>query len=208
MISPTISTPRLHLLRLTDTTPGSQHVQLFHENWSDPSATAWSLHGPTKSLSESRDWFIEHREKYDNYFYSVFTKNEDDSEGLGEHIGSVSLRLQASGPTLPLPKEVVYGAKKVDLRAVGYALFEKARGKGYATEANKALLEAYAASVAEEKAKGENVFWVEACADEGNPGSRAVLKKLGFRDLGWKEEERFWLNGEWRSGVWVYGMEV
>lgn len=36
-----IETPRLRLVRLTDTTPGSQHVQWFHENWSDPVATGW-----------------------------------------------------------------------------------------------------------------------------------------------------------------------
>ena len=37
----TISTSRLQLVRLTDTSEGSQHVQWFHENWSDPVATGW-----------------------------------------------------------------------------------------------------------------------------------------------------------------------
>lgn len=39
--SPIIETPRLLLVRLTDTSEGSQHVQWFHENWSDDAATAW-----------------------------------------------------------------------------------------------------------------------------------------------------------------------
>jgi RimJ/RimL family protein N-acetyltransferase len=213
MIASTIQTPRLTLLRLTDTTPGSQHIQLFHENWTDPDATAWSLHGPTHSLEESRDWLIEHLEKWDNLFYAVFLKpsNDEENVGLGEHIGSVSLRLQKSGPTLPLPSKQTDSGKAIDLRVLGYALFKKAWGKGYVTEANKALLEAYSASVAEEKKKGEKVFWVEACVDDGNPGSRKVIEKLGMESLGWKDggEEKVWIAGEWRvDGVWVYGMEV
>lgn len=143
----------------------------------------------------------------------VFAKTDPQAtneDALGEHIGSVSLRLQKSGPTLPLPEGRVDGGKEIDLRVLGYALFKKAWGKGYATEANSALLDAYAASIADEKAKGEKVFWVEACADEGNPGSRAVLKKLGLELLGWKEgTEKVFLAGEWRDGgVWVYGIEV
>jgi RimJ/RimL family protein N-acetyltransferase len=214
MIASTIQTPRLTLLRLTDTSPGSQHVQFFHENWTDPDATAWSLHGPTKSIEESRDWLIEHLEKWDNLFYSVFIKpdeNGGENDGLGEHIGSVSLRLQKSGATLPLPSEQAYSGKPIDLRVLGYALFKKAWGKGYATEANKALLHAYGESVAEEKKKGEKVFWVEVCVDDGNPGSRKVIEKLGMKSLGWKDEgeEKVWIAGEWRvNGVWVYGMEV
>lgn len=222
-----IHTPRLILIRLTNTTPGSQHVQWFHENWSDPEATAWSLHGPCHSLAESRDWMIEHLTKYDNMFYAVFAKPnanqgvevEGVPGGVGEHLGSASLRRQVAGATLPPLKEEDGEnegnesggkGKDVDLRVMGYALFEAARGKGYATEANIGLLQAYAASVAEEKAKGEKKFYVEAGVDKDNPGSQAVLHKLGLKKVGWKEEkEPVFLNGAWRDpGYWIYGLYV
>jgi RimJ/RimL family protein N-acetyltransferase len=206
-----IQTPRLTLILLTNTTLGSQHVKWFHENWSDPDATAWSLHGPCKTIAESREWMIEHRTKYDNLFYAVFAKKEGTAgteEDPGVHVGSVSLRRQPSGPTLPHPMPVERDqGKDTDLRTLGYAFFKIAWGKGYATEANKALLTAYAASITEEKEMTKKVFYVEASADEANPGSQAVLRKLGFTRLGWKTEtERVFLGGAWREGgYWVYG---
>jgi RimJ/RimL family protein N-acetyltransferase len=152
---------------------------------------------------------IEHLTKYDNFFYAVFAKQPgtaDTEEDPGVHVGSVSLRRQPTGPTLPPRPEYLKG-KEVELRVSGYAFFKNAWGKGYATEANKALLEAYGEAVAEEKKVGNKVFYVEASADEDNPGSRAVLRKLGFEEVGWKTEtERVFLAGEWREGgYWVFG---
>lgn len=91
---------------------------------------------------------------------------------------------------------------------MGYAYFKSAWGKGYATEAARGLLDAYAEAVKEEKDKGEKVFYVEAGVDEGNPGSWRVIEKLGFEKAGFKEEEeRVWLGGAWREdGYWVFGM--
>jgi RimJ/RimL family protein N-acetyltransferase len=204
-IAPTITTPRLTLIRLTDSSSGSQHVQWFHENWTDVDATAWSLHGPCKTLEDSRAWMIEHLTKYDNFFYAVFAKD------TGLHVGSVSLRRQLDGPVLPPPDEGREKEVEVDLRVVGYAMFKSAWGKGYATEAGRAMMDAYGASVAEEKAVGKKVFYVEAGVDEGNPGSQAVLAKLGFRKVGWKtEKEGVFLGGQWREngGYWIYGTYV
>ncbi|USP79181.1 hypothetical protein yc1106_06455 [Curvularia clavata] len=239
-----ISTPRLTLIRLTNTSPSHPHVQLFHENWSDPSATAWSLHGATKSLEESRDWMIEHRTKYDNIFYSAFAKpqpqgdvqsdqkiwslrdvyldgeeQQGENEILGIHIGSVSLRLQPSGPVLsPYPALSQHNNtshqenldQDLDLRVLGYALFPSAWGYGYATEANRGVLDAYATAVSAQKQDTRKKYYVEAAVDEDNLASEKVLKKLGFKKLGWKdEEEKVWLNGGWRGpGYWVYGMFV
>lgn len=167
---------------------------------------------------------IEHRTKYDNLFYAVFATPSNESgdgneqKGLGEHVGSVSLRRQLDGPTLPPPKtfdtsEISSTPDRnlaIDLRVIGYALFASAWGKGYATEACKAMLDAYASSIAADKAKGERVFYLEAGVDVDNPGSQAVLRKLGFREVGWKEEtEKAFLNGAWRDlGYWVWGKYV
>jgi RimJ/RimL family protein N-acetyltransferase len=209
-----IQTPRLTLILLTTTTPGSKHVNWFHENWSDPDATAWALHGPCKTIEESREWMIEQRTKHDILFYAVFAKKEGTAgteEDPGVHVGSVSLRRQSSGPTLS-PPEPLEGASgvKIDMRVLGYAFFKTAWGNGYATEANKALLAAYAAFATEEKKELNRVHYVEASADEENPGSQAVLRKIGFTRLGWKTEtERVFLAGAWREGgYWVYGQYI
>lgn len=151
-----------------------------------------------------------------NYFYSVFAKSEGleseaTEENPGKHVGSVGLRTQSSGPTVPaLALRDEDKGKELDLRILGYAYFKHAWGKGYATEAARGLLDAYAASVAEEKAKGEKVFYVEAGVDEGNPASTAIVRKLGFEKVGFKEEqEPVFLGGEWREdGYWIYGMYV
>lgn len=241
-----LQTPRLILLRLTDTSSlSSPHVHLFHENWSNPVATGWSLHGPTHSLTESYEWMKEQMAPgIDSMFYSVFVrpcesdKQEDEKKGerekeditgLGEHVGSISLRLQPTGPSIPLPPPPlgVPPPRTENLRALGYAFFPSARGKGYATEAGQALLNAYAALVSssslpsslssspykdhgEEEGEAKRKTYIEAAVDEDNPGSIKVLVKLGFKKLGWKhEEEKVFLNGAWRGpGYWVYGLFV
>ncbi|KAF2033051.1 acyl-CoA N-acyltransferase [Setomelanomma holmii] len=212
MIQSLIHTTRLTLLRLTDTTPGHPHVQYFHEDWSDLDTTSWSLHGPCHSYQESREWMVDAITKRDNLYYAVFAKVdgvESTEENPGVHIGSIGLRRQ-DGPTLPPPKIDGNEGKEVDLRVIGYAIYKRAWGKGYASEAAKAVLSAYAQSVANEKAKGEKVFYVEAGVDEGNPASLAVLKKAGFKEVGWKTEtEAVFLGGAWRhGGYWIYGQYV
>jgi RimJ/RimL family protein N-acetyltransferase len=222
MVPPIIQSERLTLVLLTDTTPDSQHLKWFHENWTDPDATSWSISGASTSMDDSRARMLA-LVAANNYFYSVFAKRPegaqeqgssthgDEGKTPGVHVGSVGLRTQASGPTIPaLPAKAEDAGKTLDLRILGYAYFKHAWGKGYATEAARALLDAYAASVAEEKARGEKVFYVEAGVDEGNPASAAIVQKLGFERVGFKEEkEPVFLAGAWRyDGYWINGMYV
>jgi len=92
---------------------------------------------------------------------------------------------------------------------IGYMLRKEAWGKGYATEAARGLLDAYAASVAERK-EGGKAFYVEGTWGRKNPASGRILTKLGMKEVGWKEEEEpVFLGGEWQEpGYWVYGMYV
>lgn len=165
---------------------------------------------------------IEHRTKWDNWFYAVFAKtaaSNGTEENPGEHVGSVSLRLQLAGPALEPPSSFDDDVERqceqtnnapINLRVMGYALFAKARGKGYVTEANQAILQEYARSVAEEKQKGKERFYIEAAVDNKNPASRKVIERLGLKKVGWKEEkDPIFLNGEWQDpGYWVYGIYV
>lgn len=173
---------------------------------------------------------IEILTKMDNILYAVFTKTEESEASAdvtkmpGDFIGTMGLRRQLDGPALPPPPPPPSAlssddscstalaepatSPSLDLRVIGYAFFESTWGKGYATEAGKALLAAYSASVADQKKEGKQVFYIEAGVDEGNPDSLKVLKKLGFEEVGWKEVSyRVFLAGQWREGgYWIYGM--
>lgn len=194
---------------------------------------------------------IESLDRFDSYFYAVFartpqhpdngekiwtmrdvldensgTKTEgkeekEEEEELGVHIGSVSLRLQPSGPTLPPPPPPPRHTGSPDpedqneaeeeqdfhLRALGYAFFPAAWGRGYGTEANRGLLNAYSAAVGQQSG-GKGRGYVEAAVDDENAGSLALIQKLGFERVGWRESEKVWLNGGWREGYWVYGLHI
>ncbi|KAF2637418.1 acyl-CoA N-acyltransferase [Massarina eburnea CBS 473.64] len=213
-MEPIIETPRLRLLRLQDTSTNSQHLKWFHELWSDDACTAWSLHGKCHTLEESQQWMREHETKFASLTYAIFekTSTQGSAHSLpGKLIGNIGLRAQSSGPTLPpFPAPFASSIKDVplDLRSLGYQFFESAWGKGYATEAGKALVEAYRTAMKENMEGGKEVFYLEGCWDEDNPASRKVLSKLGFTEVGWKEEhEKVFLGGQWRDGgYWVWGL--
>ncbi|KAF1955361.1 hypothetical protein CC80DRAFT_493253 [Byssothecium circinans] len=222
-MDPTIETPRLRLIRLQDTSTGSQHLDWFHELWTDDACTAESLHGKCHTYEESQQWMKDHEEKFHSLTYAILEKVDGEGtehEEPGKLVGNIGLRAQNSGPTLPpfppppsssssssLPE---VGDIPLNLRSLGYAFFRSAWGKGYATEAGKALLEAYSASVKEKKEEGKELFYVEGCWGKHNPASRNVLTKLGFKEVGWKEEkEKVFIGGEWRDpGYWIWGMYV
>ena len=91
---------------------------------------------------------------------------------------------------------------------MGYSFLPGAWGKGYATEAGQAVLEAYRKGTKEAREKGEETYYVEAIWAPENAASGRVLGKLGFRTIGYREEERVWLAGDWRYGYNVGGLYV
>ncbi|KAF2006739.1 hypothetical protein P154DRAFT_542081 [Amniculicola lignicola CBS 123094] len=217
-----IETERLKLIRLAETSEGSQHVQWFHECWSDDDATAWSMHGKCHSLEESRDWMIQHRTKWDNQFYAILLKPQtqspratpgDQASEPGELIGSISIRLSPSFPPVPslsprFPPNVS-STTPLDFRFIGYAFFRRYWGNGYATEAGRAVVPKYAEWRKNTRKDGE-ISYLESQVDVPNPASGRVMEKLGFEKVGLKEtKEKVFLGGEWLEGsYWVYGLFV
>ncbi|KAL1612787.1 hypothetical protein SLS60_001016 [Paraconiothyrium brasiliense] len=189
-----------------------------------------SLHGKCKTLEESQAWFTEHLERYDTITYIVFSRFNAEGEELeypGEVLGNVGLRTQAKGAELPpFPRDTAAPTsdqtptdpstpplssldihKPFNLRSLGYSFLQIAWGKGYATEAGRAVIDAYREGTKEAREKGE-VYYVEAIWSPENVASGKVLGKLGFRTIGYKEEERVWLAGDWRYGYNVSGLYV
>ncbi|KAF2681152.1 hypothetical protein K458DRAFT_253092, partial [Lentithecium fluviatile CBS 122367] len=213
-----IETSRLVLIRMHDTSPKSQHLQWLHKCWSDEALMSWNIHGASKTLQESRDFLTDHLTMDNALLYTIFSKPSTrpfTPEDPGELVGQMSLKIRAE-PTLPPPPWFAspiattsdQTQKPLNTRHLGYAFFQSAWGKGYATEAGQALLSAYAASIAEKKKEGKETHYMEAIWGRKNPASGRVLMKLGFKEVGWKVlEEGAFLGGEWQEpGYWVYGM--
>ncbi|KAF1969802.1 hypothetical protein BU23DRAFT_234174 [Bimuria novae-zelandiae CBS 107.79] len=226
-----IETERLRLIRISDTSLSGDHLKWFHANWVDPVATSWSLHGKCNTLEESQAWFTERLEKYDAITYIIFARFSADGAELpfpGEVLGNMGLRTPAQGAELPPfsrtsvaptsdqtptdpstpPLSDLEHSKPINLRSLGYTFLQKAWGKGYATEAGRAVLEAYREGTREAREKGDEVYYIEATWGPGNPASGKVLGKLGFRTIGYKEKDRVWLAGDWRYGYNVSGLYV
>lgn len=201
-----VETPRLRLIRIKDPSLTSEDLQWFHECWVDPVATSWSLHGRCETLEASSAWFAEQLATMDNIIYVVFVKDGVDGKGAaypGELVGNIGLR-KAAEPELPVFAHPDGTVKTLNLRTLGYSFLQKAWGKGYATETAKAMLGAYVEGVKEKKDK--EAIYIEAIWSPENVASGKVLGKLGFKQLGYKEEERVWLAGDWRYGYNVSGL--
>jgi RimJ/RimL family protein N-acetyltransferase len=173
-----------------------------------------SVHGTKNTIQESRDFLIQQLTEQDALLYCVFAKpnmNEAQREGSepGELIGRVNLSVLS--PNLPPPPppspSSLSCSQPLNFRSLGYAFRESAWGKGYASEASKALVDAYSASFVKRKESGE-AFFIEAIWGRKNPASGKVLAKVGMKEVGWKVvEESAFLGGEWQEpGFWVWGM--
>lgn len=96
---------------------------------------------------------------------------------------------------------------------IGYLFLPVAWGRGFATEAVKAVLDAAKLAPRESWGTWEKVY-VQAVVDKGNGGSKRVMEKSEMEYLGeyrWEGEE-VWMCGMMRGwmelcfwGVWVVG---
>jgi [ribosomal protein S5]-alanine N-acetyltransferase len=143
-----LETPRLHLRPFTPA-----DVDAIHAVYSDPEVMRWVGTGPlatraaTERLLES---YGGHQEALGFAFWAVLERDS------GELIGDAGLHRTAVGET-----------------ELGYTLAKRAWGRGYATEAAGAWLDAAFGDLA--------IAEVIALAEPPNHASAHVLDKLGFR---------------------------
>ena len=209
---------------------GGKHIPTLHTSLRYIGLTCNSLHGKTTTLESSRDWMVTQLKDFDNYLYAIHTKSDSHRNASSTLIGSCGLRIQGDLEHLPSPLQtphLVFSSHKRDsptppkpisFRTLGYAFFESAWGKGYATETISALMTSFKSlqSSARERAKeeGKEEVWtfVKAEVDDENPASHKVMNKLGFENMGKavvEGGERIFLGGQWRDPVyWVYGKWV
>ncbi|KAI4650480.1 hypothetical protein J4E93_002836 [Alternaria ventricosa] len=223
----TIFTPQLKLTRLMAAERGSQEFEWLHQLRSDEKAAFWSIDGIAKTFEDT--------ERFTKYALPVTVKEGEtksyrvsyavhellsspEYEGADRdsiptrfigHIGVKSLGdrgLTLRSDILP-PSTFEPECLTVEL---GYSYLPSAWGKGHATSAVKALIEA---------CKKERSFWepydkvfLRAIVNSENPASRRVMNKSGLKELGvhiWEGEKMF-IAGKWRTRdeLYVYGTLV
>lgn len=123
--------------------------------------------------------------------YLVYLRSDDksgDSQGQKRDDDSLIGRVGAMeclefgtpfADELTIPKDVL-AKEKILVYQVGYAFLGKAWGKGYATEATRALIEAFMNSRGFWNPSFQQVYW-QTATGVANSRSKRVLEKLGFK---------------------------
>ena len=150
-------------------------------------------------ISEHEGDIRKYRASYNVYLRSPTDSGESQSQlrDPSRYIGRVGVTdCQEFGAPfsdhLTVPKDILEREKILKM-AVGYALLSKAWGKGYATEALKALVEEYLKPRGFWNPPFEKVY-LDGVAAVANLRSRRVIEKLGFKFKGihrWDGPEAF-----------------
>ncbi|EAW07168.1 GNAT family N-acetyltransferase [Aspergillus clavatus NRRL 1] len=188
---PPFRTARLQFDPLLD-----KHADGMHALRALPEVMKWSMRKvPDADVAATQAWMEAftgvHAPPRVGYVVRVL---EDGNEGKdevvggwvlrmpGRIIGSIGLRYEEVG--------LVRGGRAWEL---GYIFHPDVWGKGYATEAVRGLLGVwegvYEGLQWEGKERGEVGPAVAAVTDTGNEGSKNVLRKCGFRELGEETDE-------------------
>ena len=142
-----------------------------------PEVNKWYLTGAKKHANNPSHWTWENQEKFykskvdkadnnDIFVWSVFLKPVYTNSGYEEVIGQVSA--QENG-------------EDITIRDVGWYMDPAYQGKGYATEAAKAMIDYMCSEV--------EINGISSGAVKGNIGSCRMFEKLGFNKIGEIEEE-------------------
>ncbi|KAL1799080.1 hypothetical protein ACET3X_003117 [Alternaria dauci] len=225
----TLFTPQLKLTLITTAERGSQEFEWLHELRSNEKASFWSINGTSQTFEDTEKFLrntlpvtVENGEtKSYRIAYAVHellhpTGNDEVSKediptrfvGLigAKPLGPQGLVLQ---PDILPPETLEPGCLTVEM---GYSYLPSAWGKGYATGAVTALIDA---------CKRGKTFWepydkvfVRAIVSPENPASQRVMAKSGMKELGmhfWDGEgQSIFVGGKWRTTdeLHVYGTFV
>ncbi len=137
-----------------------------------PEVNKWYLVGAKKHANNPDHWTWKNQEKFyrskvlkadnnDVFVWSVFLKTEYTNSGHEEIIGQVSA--QESG-------------EDITIRDVGWYIDPAYQGKGYATEAAKAMIDYMLKDV--------EINGISSCAVKDNIASCRIFEKLRFNKVG------------------------
>ena len=159
----TIETERLVLRRLMP-----EDAPDMFKNWaSDPAVTRWLRWEPHKDVFETYALLTAWAELYKNPDYYQWAIQKKAS---GEVIGAISLVDDLLGEAY---RDKWPGADLSDgIWEPGYCLGRAFWGKGYMTEALRAVVDYWFNRL--------GGSWLTCCHAKGNPASGAVMKKTGF----------------------------
>jgi RimJ/RimL family protein N-acetyltransferase len=150
--------------------------EAVHRYASDPEVTRYTVWGPNTDEAETRAFLAQalaaqRTQPRPDFHFAVLLKQEN------RLIGSCSVAFSH------VP------SREAEL---GYNYERASWGKGYATEAARAML---AFSFGE---LGQHRIW--ATCDPANVGSMRVLEKIGMQREGYLREHR-WMKGHWRDSL-------
>lgn len=159
----TIETERLVLRRLMP-----EDAPDMFKNWaSDPAVTRWLRWEPHKDVFETYALLTAWAELYKNPDYYQWAIQKKAS---GEVIGAISLVDDLLGEAY---RDKWSGVDLSDgIWEPGYCLGRAFWGKGYMTEALRAVVDYWFTRT--------DGSWLTCCHAKGNPASGAVMKKAGF----------------------------
>ncbi|KAF2005919.1 hypothetical protein P154DRAFT_542430 [Amniculicola lignicola CBS 123094] len=218
-----ILTPRLKLTLIQSAEPHSEELSWLHELRSNKETTFWSIIRRSETIEDTLaaiKYFMPTASATSKEYRVVYAVHRDGSPTTDqgtqadyEFIGLVSFKLGG----LLLPEHLVLPASAASSTLtieIAYMFLPIAWGKGYATEAVTAALEAC-------KRGGE--FWapypklyVRSVVNSENPASQRVMEKTGMVKKGvyeWEAaegEESIFVGGMWRrrDSLWIYGQHL
>ena len=152
--------------------------EVFYEMQRDEEVARWQYHGP-RDEDESRRVFDYRKLSYE----------------MGGNVAWISCAVVAGGE---VAGDLTLNVRSEDHRAgeLGFIVHPRHQGKGYATEAARALLHWAFEEVGFHRIYGR--------AEPRNEASVRVMEKLGMRKEGHFVENE-WVKGEWQSDV-LYAM--
>lgn len=179
-------------------------------------ANSHSLGGKTKSLDESEakvKRILSSNTQIGPSYQHIYLVQDIQEPNNPVFLGTVNLKGAANGG-LELPAQLsLPGANDPGVLSleIGYGFLPTAWGKGYATEALNALLNA--CSTAKSLWEPHTKLYVRAIVSPKNPASQGVVRKCGLTHLGdfdWTGDPVF-VAGEWKDKdtvqIWVRMLE-